>query len=345
MKRYIKNAIEQNVAYDSSGLQKAADDAKWLKHNIGSVLNDPRWNEPRYNLTSKIIESLESDPNSDGIARLCFAVIDPKTKQVTYATDGDLLFYAVSDSDYYRNLKRLGYENLIVKTLYVGLPNNSVSLSNSSDPCIRLIYSIARKLKSEFRVDPQLVTDQYGSLLLEINDHCDLYVVINSRISKPSVEVDRSGAPFTRFFLKIPADFSKNDMSQAFNKLYPKICEVLGGSSTIDVTSKQPWPDVEFWNSIDLTDLTEFEDACMQYLNKYMDSVETKLQVSCIPSTQGNQGSIDIYDESGSERFEAVDVSYSDWADDICNIAAESTSGRSFQSNYMKYIKSLIGLN
>lgn len=100
------------------------------------------------------------------------------------------------------------------------------------------------------------------------------------------------------------------------------------------------WPDPERFNQI--YDDEDMEDIWSTYLSGPEDEVQKELQIFCEPSTQGGVGGMFIFDESGEERFETVEVDFSEWESNELDIASSSNSPEEYKQKFKAYVESLI---
>ena len=88
----------------------------------------------------------------------------------------------------------------------------------------------------------------------------------------------------------------------------------------------------------------EMEDVWQKYFAKPEDIVNDELQIFCEPSVRGGDGAMFIFDESGEDRFDEVEVNWYDWCDAEGHMAVESNNAKEYEQKYREYIKKLCGI-
>lgn len=103
--------------------------------------------------------------------------------------------------------------------------------------------------------------------------------------------------------------------------------------------SEDDWPSADYWYEFDSDE--EFEDAWDSYLAGPEGRVVDELKIFCEPSVQGGMGGMFIFDESGEDRFETVEVDFEDWCDNETEMAASSSNAAEYEAKFRKYVKDL----
>ena len=101
------------------------------------------------------------------------------------------------------------------------------------------------------------------------------------------------------------------------------------------------WPDRDFWYDLYESE-DDIEDAWHEYLCDPESEVEAELEIFTEPSVQGSIGDMYIYDESGEDRFDEIQVDYTQWCNKELEMAANSSSAEEYKQKYRRYIKNLI---
>lgn len=103
-------------------------------------------------------------------------------------------------------------------------------------------------------------------------------------------------------------------------------------------TDTSNWPDPEYFETVD----EDTEEVWDNYLSEPEWDVADELQVSFEPSVQGSVGSMFIYDDSGEDRFEEIEVDYGEWCNTELDLAYQSGSSEEYKQKFKEYIESLI---
>lgn len=101
------------------------------------------------------------------------------------------------------------------------------------------------------------------------------------------------------------------------------------------------WPTESYWEEVDLS---EDEEVWDKYLCDPETEVDDNLQIFQEPSVQGGMGSMFIYDESDEDRFEPIEIDFSDWCNEEITMAIDSKNAQEYKAKYKAYIKKLCGI-
>lgn len=105
------------------------------------------------------------------------------------------------------------------------------------------------------------------------------------------------------------------------------------------------WIDPDIFTDEDFDmDNFDMEQFWEDYLCYPEDSVNSELQIFLEPSGQASYGSMIIYDESGEDRFEPVEVDLDIWNNEEIEMAMNSSSSEDYADKYRAYIKQLCNI-
>ena len=145
----------------------------------------------------------------------------------------------------------------------------------------------------------------------------------------------------------LPEDL-RSDCQERVDELFARAYEQSGieDSDAYDAESRSrdadniDWPDPERFNMI--YDDEDMEDIWSTYLCGPEDEVQKELQVFFEPSVQGGVGGMFIFDESEEDRFDPIEVDFSEWESNELDMAAASNSPGEYKQKFKEYIESLI---
>ena len=85
----------------------------------------------------------------------------------------------------------------------------------------------------------------------------------------------------------------------------------------------------------------DVEELWLEYFSRPEDEVAHELKLFFEPSTQNGVGDMVIFDESGQDRFEPVEIDFSDWCDKEYDFAEASSSEEDYKRQFRDYVKKL----
>ena len=85
----------------------------------------------------------------------------------------------------------------------------------------------------------------------------------------------------------------------------------------------------------------EMEEFWQNYLSDPEESVYDELGVLTEPSGQGMFATMYIVDNSGQERFEPIEVDWSEWCENEIQMAIDSNNAKEYKQKFRTYIKNL----
>lgn len=118
-------------------------------------------------------------------------------------------------------------------------------------------------------------------------------------------------------------------------KIYKAVPKVIKAS-----TETNNWSDPERFDMI--YDDEDMDDIWITYLSGPEDEVQKELQIFFEPSAQGGVGGMFIFDESGEDRFDTIEVDFSEWESNELDTAASSNSPEEYKQKFKAYVESLI---
>ena len=102
------------------------------------------------------------------------------------------------------------------------------------------------------------------------------------------------------------------------------------------------WPDASVFEEAE--DDYEWEDVWDMYLSGPEVRVNDELKIFAEPSVQGHVGSMFLYDDSGEDRFDDVEIDFGEWDQAEFEMAIDSNSAEEYEDKYRAYVKELCGI-
>ena len=137
----------------------------------------------------------------------------------------------------------------------------------------------------------------------------------------------------------IPEDI-RSTIQQRIDELDVESRERYDRAYNDDRVQSTKWPDPERFDQI--YDDEDMENIWSTYLSGPEDEVQKELQIFCEPSTQGGVGGMFIFDESGEDRFDTIEVDFFFFFSNELDMAAASNSPEEYKQKFKEYVESLI---